>query len=215
VPLVLYSELTHLISIYGYWAVAAIIGLECVGLPVPGEAVLIAAAIYAGSTHDLNIFWVIIVAALSGILGSNFGYWIGQEGGYRLLLRYGHYIRLTEGRVKLGQYLFQHHGGTIVFFSRFVPVLRVFAALLAGANHMAWPRFVLFNATGGIFWAIFHGVGGYYFGEHFQILNMFTGIASAVGAVLLIGGALIFLRRYETRLQLKAERTPPKSPPPL
>ena len=133
--------LAHLIQTYGYWAIGGIVALESMGFPLPGETVLVAAAIYAGTTHDLEILFVIVAAATGSVLGNIVGFWIGREGGYRLLLRYGHYVRLTERKIKLGQYLFLRHGGKIVFFSRFVAVLRAVAALLAGANRMNWSRF--------------------------------------------------------------------------
>jgi membrane protein DedA with SNARE-associated domain len=96
----------HLIHEYGLIAVAAIVGLECLGLPVPGEAALLSAAVYAGTKHDLNIVDVILTAAAAAIVGRMIGYVIGREFGYRLLLRYGSYVGLTTGRIKLGQYLF-------------------------------------------------------------------------------------------------------------
>lgn len=126
----------------------------CRALPLPGEATLIAAAVYAGKTHHLNIWGVIAAGAAGAILGDNIGFWVGREIGYRLLLRYGHYVYLTDARIKLGQYLFLRHGGKIVFFGRFVAMLRAFTALLAGANNMSWPRFLLFNAAGSRFGAV-------------------------------------------------------------
>ena len=153
------------ISTYGYWTVGGIIALESMGLPLPGEATLIAAAVYAGETHHLNIWLVIAAGAAGAILGDNIGFWIGREIGYRLLLRYGHYVYLTEARIKLGQYLFLRHGGKIVFFGRFVALLRTLAAILAGANHMSWPRFLLFNAAGGIVWAVLYGLAAYHVGH--------------------------------------------------
>jgi membrane protein DedA with SNARE-associated domain len=119
----------HLIAPYGYWTVGGIIALESMGLPLPGEATLVAAAVYAATTHHLNIWLVIAAAATGAIVGDNIGYWIGREIGYPLLLRYGHYVYLTEARIKLGQYLFFRHGGKIVFFGRFVAVLRALAAI--------------------------------------------------------------------------------------
>src|SRR4029079_7180060 len=95
------GSLQHLISTYGYWAVGGIVALESMGLPLPGEATLIAAALYAGATHELDLWLVIAAAAIGAILGDNAGYWIGREIGYRLLLRYRHYIYLTEARIKL------------------------------------------------------------------------------------------------------------------
>jgi hypothetical protein len=105
----------HLIHEYGLLAVAAIIGLACLGLPLPGETALLAAAIYAGTKTDLNINTVIVTGAGAAMAGRMIGYLIGHEFGSRLLLRYGHYVGLTTGRIKLGQYLFMRYGGKIIF----------------------------------------------------------------------------------------------------
>jgi membrane protein DedA with SNARE-associated domain len=79
-------------------------------------------------------------------MGDNLDYWIGREGGCRLLRRYGRYLRLDERKVKLGQYLFRKHGGKVVLFGRFIAVLRALVAFLAGTNRMPWASFLLFNA---------------------------------------------------------------------
>src|SRR5580704_85585 len=114
--------LQHLIHAYGLLTVAAIVGLECIGFPLPGETALLAAAVYAGTKHDFNIVEVILIAALAAIIGRMVGYVIGRQFGYWLLLRYGSYVRMTTARIKLGQYLFLRHGGKIVFVAQFVPV---------------------------------------------------------------------------------------------
>jgi membrane protein DedA with SNARE-associated domain len=201
--------LAHLIKTFGYWAIGGIVALESMGFPLPGETVLVAAAIYAGTTHDLEIIFVIVAAATGSVLGNIVGFWIGREGGYRLLLRYGHYVRLTERKIKLGQYLFLRHGGKIVFFSRFVAVLRAVAALLAGANRMNWSRFLLANAASGVVWATLYGVGAYYLGKEAHFLTKYTGIAVAVAAIMLLGGAIILVRRQGARLETEAEKALP------
>ena len=135
------STLTQLLATYGYLVVLLFVAIESTGIPFPGETMLLVAAIAAGTTHQLSIAWVIVAAALGAILGDNLGFWVGHEGGYRLLRRYGRYIRLDERRLKLGQYLFLKHGGKVVFFGRFVAVLRAWAAFLAGTNRMACRDF--------------------------------------------------------------------------
>ena len=140
--------MAHLISAYGYWGVAAIVTLESMGVPLPGETIVIGAAVYAAKTHQLHIGLIIVAAAAGAILGDNLGYAIGRGIGYRLLLRYGRFVGLTEPRIKLGQYLFLRYGGRIVFFGRFVSEIRAFAALLAGINRMQWDRFLAANAAG-------------------------------------------------------------------
>jgi membrane protein DedA with SNARE-associated domain len=202
-------EAPQLISTYGYWGIAAVVALESMGVPVPGEALLVAAALYAGSTHHLNIVFVIAAAAAGAIVGDNVGFWIGRELGFRLLLRYGRYVGLTENRIKLGQYLFRQHGGKVVFFGRFVAVLRTFAALLAGANRMSWPRFLVFNAVGGIIWAAVYGIIANRLGAQAQRLLGWAGLAAlAVGVVAILAGTF-FVRRHLGRLECEVERTMP------
>lgn len=135
---------------FGYVAVGLVVGVESIGVPFPGESTLIAAALYAGATHHLNIVVVIIVAATGAIVGDNIGFLIGREIGLPLLVRYGRYIRMSPARIKLGQYLFLRHGGKVVFFGRIIALLRALAAFLAGTNRMTWPRFLVFNAAGGV-----------------------------------------------------------------
>src|SRR4029078_3998039 len=153
-----------LLTKYGLLAVAGVVCLETMGLPLPGEAILIAAAIYAGKTGGLGIAEVIAAASIGAIVGDNIGYWIGREIGFPVLVRYGHYVGLTEQRIKVGQYLMQH-GGKIVFFGRFFALLRVLGALLAGGNCMPWPRFFVANAAGAILCATVFGLGAYMLGE--------------------------------------------------
>lgn len=203
------SQLSQLLMTYGYWAVLFFVAIESTGIPFPGETMLLLAAIYTGTTHKLSIALVIAAAAGGAILGDNLGYWVGHEGGYRLLRRFGRYIRLDERRLKLGQYLFIRHGSKVVFFGRFVAVLRAWAAFLAGTNRMRWADFLLFNALGGIVWATLYGVGGYYLGENIHRLLGPLGIIFVVLAVIIILGFLFFVRRNEHRLEDEAERALP------
>ena len=148
VPRSLMPTIAHLIHDYGLAVVAGVIGLECIGLPFPGETVLILASIFAGTKHDLNIISVVLTAAGGAIVGQMVGYVIGREFGYWLLLRYGSYLRITESRIKLGEYLFLRHGGKIVIVARFIPVLRSLAGILAGANRMPWRQFLACQCGG-------------------------------------------------------------------
>src|ERR1700687_5611312 len=159
------SNLDSLLATYGYLAVFVFVGVESLGIPVPGETMLVTAAIYAGTTGRLSIFWVIVASSAGAIVGDNIGYVIGRTGGYRLIKRYGRYIRLEEDRLRLGQYLFHKHGPKGVLFVRFISVLRIFAAFLAGVNHMHWRRFLIFNAAGGIVWSTLYGVAAYLLGQ--------------------------------------------------
>lgn len=198
------NDISHLLAIYGYWAVLVFVAIESTGIPFPGETMLLAASIYAGTSHNLNIILVIAAAAAGAIIGDNFGYFIGREGGYRIVRRYGKYIRLDERKLKLGQYLFLRHGGKVVFFGRFVSVLRAWAAFLAGVNRMDWPRFFFFNATGGILWAAIYGTAGYILGNNVHRIAGPVGIGAGVVAAVIIIAFLVFLKRNEKRLEEEA-----------
>ncbi len=203
------QDLTHLIAAYGYLAVLLFVAVESAGIPVPGETMLFTAAIYAGSTHRLSITGVILAAAVGAILGDNLGYWIGREGGYRLLRRYGPVLHLNEARLKLGQYLFLRHGGKVVFFGRFIAVLRALAAFLAGTNRMPWRRFLVYNAAGGITWATLYGLSAYLLGEEVHRITGTLGKVAVVLAVMAVVAAFVFLKRNEARLEAEAERAMP------
>jgi membrane protein DedA with SNARE-associated domain len=116
---VLLADLQQLVSAHGYWVVALIVGLESMGLPLPGEIILVLAAIYAATEPSFNVGVVIAVAAFGAIVGDNAGYWLGLRYGYALLLRYGERIGMFEARVKLGQYLLLKHGAKVVFLGPF------------------------------------------------------------------------------------------------
>jgi membrane protein DedA with SNARE-associated domain len=214
-PFLSRGDVPHLLHSYGYWAVAAIIALESMGIPLPGEATLIAAAVIAGTSHELDIAFVIIAAAMGAILGDNIGFWLGRELGYRLVLRYGRYIGLDESRIKLGQYLFQRHGGAIVFFGRFVSLLRALAAFIAGANRMRWPRFLAFNAAGAVLWSVLYGSSAYYLGKEARHMAGPIGvIIGGIAAVSLLAG-IFYLRRHARELEAAAEKALPRDLPPV
>ncbi|MGR3755714.1 MAG: DedA family protein [Tranquillimonas sp.] len=198
-----------LILAYGYWAVMIAVGLESAGLPVPGETFLVAAAIYAGHSQTLSIALVILAAAAGAILGDNLGFWLGRRFGMPLLLRRGPGLGLTVPRLKLGRYLFRLYGGRVVFWGRFVALLRALAALLAGANMMPWRRFLAFNAAGGIVWATTFGLGGYLLGQSIRAVSGPVGIALlALAALGAVAGWLI-LRRREAEWIRRAEAEMP------
>jgi membrane protein DedA with SNARE-associated domain len=203
-------NLDSLLASYGYLAVFVFVGIESLGIPVPGETMLVTASIYAGTTGRLSIFWVIVASSAGAIVGDNIGYLIGRTGGYALLKRYGRYIRLEENRLRLGQYLFRKHGPKVVFFGRFFSVLRIFAAFLAGVNHMHWRRFLFYNAAGGIIWSTLYGVAAYLLGQQLLRLSSRVDVVLAIGGVLVIIAVIIFLRRNEARLQKEADEAMPR-----
>src|SRR5579883_511350 len=199
-----HHELGQLLSTYGYWVVLAFVCLESLGLPIPGETILLAAAIYAGTTHQLDIYFVVAAAA-----AGTTGFGAGREFGYELAIRYGRYIHLDEPKMKLGMYMFLKHGGKVVFFGRFIAFLRAFVALLAGINRMEWPRFLAFNTAGSVIWAALVGFGAFFFGKAVHRLLGAVGIALLVAAVVLVVLGFIALRRNQARLAGEAERAFP------
>jgi membrane protein DedA with SNARE-associated domain len=194
------------LSSYGYLVVFLLVMIESIGMPVPGETALIGAALYAGSTHKLEIWLVIAVAIAGAVIGDNVGFSIGRYGGAKLLLRYGHKIRLHEGRLKIGIWLFRRHGGKVVFWGRFVSILRTWAAFLAGANHMEWPRFLFFNAAGGTVWATLYGIAYYEFGGALRKLSTTIDVVLGVAGTVILVAFVIWTRRKEAELRERAER---------
>src|SRR4051812_14016821 len=201
------GDLPALIASYGYGLI--LVMLESLGLPLPGEATLITASIYAGATHDLALTGIIAAAVTGAVIGDNIGFWIGEKVGYRLLIRVGPSLGITPTKVKLGQYLFMRHGGKVVFFGRFVAVLRVLAAFLAGANKMPWPRFFVFNVTGGIVWATLYACAAYGLGTRVHAVAGPVGFASLLLAAAFLVWLFVFMRRNEARLEQEAERAIP------
>jgi membrane protein DedA with SNARE-associated domain len=196
--MVLGIDVPGLLTAYGYWAVLVAVAVESAGVPVPGETMLLTAAVYAGASGHLSIALVIICAAVGAILGDNGGYLIGRTVGERVLGRFGG----ARGRaLVVGRYVFERHGGKMVLFGRFVAVLRIFAALLAGATHMPWPRFALFNTIGGVLWATLMGLLGYGLGAS---ITGPLGIAGLVAAVLVALVVVLAVRRNGRRWEREA-----------
>jgi membrane protein DedA with SNARE-associated domain len=149
---------------YGLALLFLLVAVESAGVPLPGETGLIVAAVAAHEGH-FSIVAVIAVAATAAILGDNVGYTLGRYGGRRLLERWGPTRRYAERTLPPAERFFHRHGGKTVFFGRFIAVLRVAAAWVAGISHMKWWRFFLWNASGGIVWATAVGLLAYYAGK--------------------------------------------------
>jgi membrane protein DedA with SNARE-associated domain len=198
--------LTNLVVTYGYWLIVVLVGVESIGIPVPGETALLAVAVYAGSTHRLSIGLVIVLAIAGAIVGDNLGFLIGRAGGYRFLRRYGKYVRLDESKLKLAEYLFQRYGTRLVFFGRFVAILRIFAAFLAGTNRMPWSRFALTNAVSVMLWGTVMGILGFQLGASFT--GPFGIAALVIAGVIAVAGTLV-VRWNTERWQARAEQSLP------
>ena len=201
-----HGQIVALLSSLGYFSIFLLIALENLGLPLPGETVLVGAAIYAGQTHKLEIIIIILAAALGGTFGGTIGFWLGRIFGPKLVENYGSFIGLTPRRVVLGEYLFTKWGGLIIFFGRFVALLRVLAAILAGMNHFDPMRFFIFNAAGALLWSFIFGCGGYFFGSAIHQIAGPVGWIILIGVI--IGGFFVYryLKNNEERLMSEAER---------
>jgi membrane protein DedA with SNARE-associated domain len=202
-------SIAHLIHAYGLLVVAGTIGLEGIGFPVPGETALIVASVIAGTKHELNIVAVILTAAGASIVGRSVGYFIGRNFGYWLLLRYGRYVWINEARIKLGQYLFLRHGGKIIIVAQFIQLLRTIAGIMAGANRMPQPQFLLANLVGASVWATFFGVAAYALGRQVERLAGWGVVVLVIATVIVLIVAAIFVRGHEEQLEAEAERALP------
>jgi membrane-associated protein len=178
----------------GYAAVFALIAVETMGIPVPGETALIGAALLA---HDgqMSIVVLVALAAAAAIIGDNVGFAIGRKGGRRLFARPGpfHHHRLKV--LEHGEPFFARHGPKAVFLGRWVSGLRIASAWLAGMNKMEWPTFLFWNALGGIAWAASIGLGVYFLGHVAEEVISTAGPAAAVAGVLALVCFLVWRHR--------------------
>jgi membrane protein DedA with SNARE-associated domain len=200
------THLAHWVLAYGYAGVFIVVALESLMLPIPGETVLVSAAIYAGKTHHLSVVLLVATAAVAVIVGGGAGFLLGRAGGYPLLRRYHRYLHLDEPQLRLGQYLFQRYGGRVVFFGRFVAVLRAFAAFLAGVNRMSTSRFFFFHAVGAVTWATVFACGGYLLGDRLERFSRTAGIAVTGATILAVIGGFLFMQHNFRKLQVEADR---------
>lgn len=160
-----FGDVQPVLEHYGYLAVGGFVLLEDFGLPVPGEAILITAAIFAGTGH-MNIALVIVVAVLGAVIGDNIGFTVGHFGGRPLAERFGRYVFLTPERLGRAEDYFNLHGGKIVVIARFVEGLRQVNGILAGTVGMHWLKFLGFNALGAVLWVCTWAFLGYFAGEN-------------------------------------------------
>src|SRR4051794_28110953 len=177
----------------GLPVMALLIAAESMGIPLPGETALIAAAILAGRGH-LDIVAVIALAAVAAIVGDNLGYLIGRKGGRQLILRHHRLRPHAERMLAVGEPFFARHGPKAVFLGRWFAGLRIAAAWLAGINRMRWPSFLFWNATGGIAWAGSVGVLAYALGHSAERVLKTAGAVGAGGVVLGGIAAFVWLR---------------------
>ncbi len=187
--------ITHLVTTFGYGIVAAFILLECIGIPIPGETVLLVAAGFAGA-GKLSIAAVIIVASGAGVLGGTGGYWLGRLLGIGFVERWGRYVGLTRDKIQRLTDFFIRNGATTVFFGRFISILRTYLSVFAGISKMPYLPFTVFNALGAVVWASIFGTIGYVFGKHIDEVENSVRI---FGWGALLGTAMIFATWYLRR----------------
>jgi membrane protein DedA with SNARE-associated domain len=207
------NSLSSPLSHFGLWAVALLVLVEDFGIPVPGETVLIAASIYAGSGR-LNVVAVGLVGFASAVVGDNIGYAIGRFGGRALVERWGKYVFITPERLDKAEDFFGRHGGKIITLARFIEGLREANGLIAGITHMHWLKFVAFNALGAALWVGTWVSVGYFAGQHItSIYNAITrySLYAAIAAVVLIAAWVLLRvrkrRRAKTATEAQAEAT--------
>ena len=190
---------------FGYLAVMGVVLIEDFGVPLPGETVLVLAAVYAGSGR-LNIVLVALLGFCAALLGDNIGFAIGHFGGRRLAERYGRYVLLTPERLDRATRFFQRHGGKIIVVARFIEGLRQANGIIAGTSGMRWTGFLIFNAIGAALWVLVWTSIGYLSGSHIDTIyrdatRYSTYLAIALGALLVayIARRIVRGRRAQRR----------------
>jgi len=189
----------------GYPLLFALIAAESAGVPLPGETALLTAASLAGQ-GKLSIALVIAIAATAAIVGDNIGYLVARKGGRHLLQRPGPFARQRRRVLEVGEPFFERHGPKAVFFGRWILGLRTWASWLAGASHMPWRTFALWNAAGGISWALTIGLTGYFIGQSTAGLFSIVGLIGLATALLAAAGIFLDHRR---RAKPRSARRPP------
>jgi membrane protein DedA with SNARE-associated domain len=183
---------TSFVTHHGLPLLFAAVGVESFGIPVPGETALIAFGVLASQGH-YSIVVVIAVAGAAAIVGDNIGFWlIGRHGGRALIARSPWIERRSQHHLPRAQRLIERYGGRAVFFGRFVSVLRETVAWVAGLAGMSWPRFLFWNAFGGIVWATGVGLVAYYGGK--ALADTIGHYGLYVGASVLLVAVLIATR---------------------
>jgi len=193
--------MTHLLLDYGLVLLFALVAVESAGVPLPGETTLIAAAVLARPEHHhYSLVSVIVVGAAGAIAGDNVGYWLGRFGGRKLLSRWAFTERYAAKALPPSERFFRRHGAKTVFFGRFIALLRVTAAWLAGISHMTWWRFFAWNAAGGIVWAAGVSLLAYWAGKAVAEAVSHYGLYGVVAVVILGVIVLVALKIWRNRI---------------
>jgi membrane protein DedA with SNARE-associated domain len=191
------ASIVNVSSSLGY-ALPAIIGLESMGVPSPGETALVLGAVLA-SQGKLQIELVILIGVASAIVGDNIGYLLGRRLGREVLAGPGPFRERRIDAIAYGDRFFKRHGPKAVFIARWIALVRFAAAWLAGINKMPFRTFFVWNALGGITWGVTYGLVGYFIGKAAANLITTYGLYAAVGFVLVFIAGYAFLRYRERR----------------
>ena len=200
------NALSGTLQHFGLWAIGLLITLEDFGVPVPGETILIAGAIFAGAGR-INVVALGVVAFFAAVTGDNIGFAIGHFGGRALALRFGKYVFLTEERLDKAERFFDRRGSIVITFARFVEGLRQANGIIAGITGMHWLRFVIFNAIGAALWVGTWITIGYFAGNNITTIYHYITLYSyyvLAGLVVLIVGYIVWRRRRRRRAAASA-----------
>jgi membrane protein DedA with SNARE-associated domain len=196
------ESIQSFVESHSQWALLimfALLTLESFGLPMPGETALIACSVLA-SQGSLPIAAVVAVGIAAAIIGDNLGYWAARRGGRPLLERHRLTQRYAARYLPVGERFFAKHGGKAVFIGRFVAVLRVTSAWIAGLSHMHWWRFLAWNAAGGIVWATGVSLVSYFLGDAAASALSKYGLYAAGGVIVITGLGFLAVRWIERRV---------------
>jgi membrane protein DedA with SNARE-associated domain len=193
------------------YALPAVIGLESMGVPSPGETALVLAAILA-SQHKLQIWLVILIAIASAIVGDNIGYLLGRKLGREVLTASGPFREHRMKAIAAGDRFFERHGSRAVFLGRWVALVRIAAAWLAGINRMRFPHFFMWNALGGITWATAFGLAGYFGGHAAAHVFSQIGLFGAIGIAVTLIAAYGYWRLRGRRARVNARSAEAEAP---
>lgn len=186
------SALAH----YGYWVIATALLLENMGLPVPGETILLLASFLAFSEHRLRLPYIILVGICAATVGDNLGFYIGHRGGRPLLERYQHILHIPRGSVLKAERLFQRYGAPTVFLARFIAGMRIVTGPLAGVLRMHWKKFAVYNFLGAAAWVTMISGIGYLFGRHWDALMRVLKRVDVAIVLLVVVLILLVWRQY-------------------
>ncbi|MEM8830132.1 MAG: DedA family protein [Cyanobacteria bacterium P01_G01_bin.19] len=197
------DALQEIARLYGYWTVFLGIAIENMGIPLPGETIVIIGGFLAGS-GELN-YWLVLASAIAGaVLGDNFGYWVGRVGGWQLLVKVGNIFRIQEQQLEQVKDRYSQNAAQAVFFGRFVTLLRIFAGPLAGVTQMPYKQFLLCNLGGAALWSATIVSLAYFLGKIITLEEIVTWVAQfGIAALLLIIIAFVAWEYGQKRLLSK------------